>query len=93
MTCVHVHLSTYGNIGTNGTRKLEMTELAGSRKPPPPSLTGWWARSLTPCPTTSQAGVAFVDLIVEEMEFDTSKVGKVEDPRTGGYMLTAENEG
>jgi hypothetical protein len=28
-----------------------------------------------------------------EMEFDTSKIGKVEDPRTGGYMLTAENEG
>jgi pyruvate/2-oxoacid:ferredoxin oxidoreductase alpha subunit len=34
-----------------------------------------------------------VDLIVGEMEFDTSKIGKVEDPRTGGYMLTAENEG
>jgi hypothetical protein len=27
------------------------------------------------------------------MEFDTSQIGKVEDPRTGGYMLTAENEG
>jgi hypothetical protein len=34
-----------------------------------------------------------VDLIVGEMEFDTSKIGKVEDPQTGGYMLTAENEG
>jgi carbamoylphosphate synthase small subunit len=34
-----------------------------------------------------------VDLIVGEMEFDTSKIGKIEDPRTGGYMLTAENEG
>jgi hypothetical protein len=40
-----------------------------------------------------EAGVALVDLIVGEMEFDTSKIGKVEDPRTGGYMLTAENEG
>jgi hypothetical protein len=39
-----------------------------------------------------EAGVALVDLIVGEMEFDTSKIGKVEDPRTGGYMLTAENE-
>jgi hypothetical protein len=38
-------------------------------------------------------GVALVYLIVEEMEFDTSQIGKVEDPRTGGYMLTAENEG
>jgi hypothetical protein len=27
------------------------------------------------------------------MEFDTSQIGKVEDPRTCGYMLTAENEG
>jgi hypothetical protein len=26
-------------------------------------------------------------------ELDTSKSGKVEDPRTGGYMLIAENEG
>jgi pyruvate/2-oxoacid:ferredoxin oxidoreductase alpha subunit len=40
-----------------------------------------------------EAGVALVDLIVGEMEFDTSKIGKVEGPRTGGYMLTAENEG
>ncbi len=40
-----------------------------------------------------EAGVALVDLIVGEMEFDTSKIGKVEDPQTGGYMLTAENEG
>jgi hypothetical protein len=40
-----------------------------------------------------EAGIALVDLIVGEMEFDTSKIGKVEDPRTGGYMLTAENEG
>jgi hypothetical protein len=38
-----------------------------------------------------EAAVALVDLIVGEMEFDTSQVGK--DPRTGGYMLTAENEG
>jgi hypothetical protein len=34
-----------------------------------------------------------VDLIVGDMEFDTSRIGKIEDPRTGGYMLTAENEG
>jgi hypothetical protein len=27
------------------------------------------------------------------MEFGTSQIGKVEDPRTGDYMLTAENEG
>jgi hypothetical protein len=40
-----------------------------------------------------EAGVALVDLIVGEMEFDTSKIGKVDDPRAGGYMLTAENEG
>jgi pyruvate/2-oxoacid:ferredoxin oxidoreductase alpha subunit len=40
-----------------------------------------------------EAGVALVDLIVGEMEFDTSKIEKVEDPQTGGYMLTAENEG
>jgi hypothetical protein len=40
-----------------------------------------------------EAGVALVDFIVGEMEFDTSKIGKVEDPRTGDYMLTAENEG
>jgi hypothetical protein len=40
-----------------------------------------------------EAGVALVDLIVGEMEFDTSQIGKVEDPRTGGCMLTAENEG
>jgi hypothetical protein len=40
-----------------------------------------------------EAGVALVDLIVGEMEFDTSKIGKVEDPWTGGYMLTADNEG
>jgi pyruvate/2-oxoacid:ferredoxin oxidoreductase alpha subunit len=40
-----------------------------------------------------EAGVALVDLIVGEMEFNTSKIGKVEDPQTGGYMLTAENEG
>jgi tyrosyl-tRNA synthetase len=40
-----------------------------------------------------EAGVALVDLIVGEMEFDTSQIGKVEDPRRGGYMLTAENEG
>jgi hypothetical protein len=40
-----------------------------------------------------EASVALVDLIVGEMEFDTSQIGKVEDPRTGGYMLTAENEG
>ena len=39
-----------------------------------------------------EAGVALVDLIVGEMEFDTSKIGKIEDPRTGDYMLTAENE-
>jgi hypothetical protein len=39
------------------------------------------------------AGIALVDLIVGEIEFDTSKIEKVEDPRTGGYMLTAENEG
>jgi hypothetical protein len=38
-------------------------------------------------------GVALVDLIAGEMEFDTSQIGKVEDPQTGGYMLTAENEG
>ena len=38
-----------------------------------------------------EAAVALVDLIVGEMEFDTSQVGK--DPQTGGYMLTAENEG
>jgi hypothetical protein len=30
--------------------------------------------------------------MVGETEFDTSKVGKVQDPRAGGYMLTAENE-
>ena len=40
-----------------------------------------------------EAGVALVDLIVGEMKFDTSKIGKVEDPQTGGYMLTADNEG
>jgi hypothetical protein len=40
-----------------------------------------------------EAGVALVDLIVGEMEFDTSKIGKVEDPRRGGDMLAAENEG
>jgi hypothetical protein len=40
-----------------------------------------------------EAGVALVNFIVGEMEFDTSKIGKVEDPQTGGYMLTAENEG
>jgi hypothetical protein len=40
-----------------------------------------------------EASVALVDLIVGEMEFDTSQIGKVEDPRPGGYMLTAENEG
>ena len=40
-----------------------------------------------------EAGVALVDLIVGEMEFDTSKIGKVDDPRAKGYMLTAENEG
>jgi carbamoylphosphate synthase small subunit len=40
-----------------------------------------------------EAGVALVDLIVGETEFNTSKIGKVEDPQTGGYMLTAENEG
>jgi hypothetical protein len=40
-----------------------------------------------------KAGVALVALIVGEMEFDTSQIGKVEDPRTGGYMLTAENDG
>jgi hypothetical protein len=40
-----------------------------------------------------EAGVALVDLIVGEMEFDTSQIGKVEDPQTGVYMLTAENEG
>jgi hypothetical protein len=40
-----------------------------------------------------EACVALVALIVGEMEFDTSKIGKVEDPGTGGYMLTAENEG
>jgi hypothetical protein len=40
-----------------------------------------------------EAGVVLVDLIVGEMEFDTSQIGKVEDPPTGGYMLTAENEG
>jgi hypothetical protein len=40
-----------------------------------------------------EAGVALVDLIVGEMEFDASQIGKVGDPRTGGYMLTAENEG
>jgi hypothetical protein len=34
-----------------------------------------------------------VDLIVGEMEFDTSRIGKVDGPQTGGYMLTAENEG
>jgi carbamoylphosphate synthase small subunit len=27
------------------------------------------------------------------MEFHTSKIGKVDNPRTGGYMLTTENEG
>jgi hypothetical protein len=40
-----------------------------------------------------EAGVALVDSIVGEMEFDTSKIGKVGDPQTGGYMLAAENEG
>jgi hypothetical protein len=40
-----------------------------------------------------ESGAALVDLIAGEMEFNTSKIGKVEDPRTGGYMLTAENEG
>jgi hypothetical protein len=40
-----------------------------------------------------EAGVALVDLIVGDMEFDTSRIGNIEDPRTGGYMLTAENEG
>jgi hypothetical protein len=40
-----------------------------------------------------EAGVALVDVIVGEIEFNTSKIGNVEDPRTGGYMLTAENEG
>ena len=40
-----------------------------------------------------EAGVALVDLIVGEMEFNTSKIGKVDDPQAGGYMLTAENEG
>jgi hypothetical protein len=33
-----------------------------------------------------------VDIIVGEMEFDMSKVGKLQDPRAGGYMLTAEIE-
>jgi hypothetical protein len=40
-----------------------------------------------------EAGVALVDLIVGVMEFDTSRIGKVKDPRTDGYMLTTENEG
>jgi hypothetical protein len=40
-----------------------------------------------------KAGVALEYLIVGEMEFNKSKVGKVEDARTGGYMLIAENEG
>jgi hypothetical protein len=41
-----------------------------------------------------EARVALVlDLIVGEMEFDTSKIGKVKDLQTGGYMLAAENEG
>ena len=40
-----------------------------------------------------EAGVALVDLILGEMEFDTSKIGKVDDPQAGGYLLTAENEG
>jgi hypothetical protein len=40
-----------------------------------------------------EAGVALVDLIVGEMEVDTSKIGKVEDPRRGDDMLAAENEG
>ena len=34
-----------------------------------------------------------VDLIVGDMEFDTSKVEKLENTRNGGYMLTTENEG
>jgi hypothetical protein len=37
--------------------------------------------------------VALVDLIVGDMEFDTSKVEKLENTRNGGYMLTTENEG
>ena len=40
-----------------------------------------------------EAGVPLVDLMVGEIEFNKSKIGKVVDPRTGGYMLTAENEG
>ncbi len=37
--------------------------------------------------------MALVDLIVGDMEFDTSKVEKLENTRSGGYMLTTENEG
>ncbi len=40
-----------------------------------------------------EAGVAVVDLIVVEMELARSRIGKVEEPQTGGYVLTAENEG
>jgi uncharacterized protein (DUF2336 family) len=40
-----------------------------------------------------KTGVALVDLIVGEIEFDTSKIGMAEDAQTGGYMLTAEKEG
>jgi hypothetical protein len=36
--------------------------------------------------------VSLLDLIVGKAEFDTSKAGKVQDPRAGGYMLTADNE-
>ena len=37
--------------------------------------------------------MAVVDLIVGDMEFDTSKVEKLENTRNVGYMLTTENEG
>jgi hypothetical protein len=41
-----------------------------------------------------EAAVALVDLIVGEIEFNVSKIErKVDSPRAGGHMLTAENEG
>jgi hypothetical protein len=38
-----------------------------------------------------KATVSLVDLIVGDIEFKKSKVGKVKDPKAGSYMLTADN--
>jgi hypothetical protein len=38
-----------------------------------------------------KAMVSLVDLIVGDVEFNTSKVGKVKDPKAGCYMITADN--